>query len=156
MEFSVRRMEAADRAAWAAMRAALWPDEDSAALADRIDEFFDGDDAWGFMAEMPDGTPVGFAEIAIRKYANGCETSPVPFLEGIWVRDGFRRQGIGAALIRYAEDFLVARGYRELGSDALMDNRLSHGSHRGWGFTETERVVYFRKSLGVKDIPSSP
>ena len=156
MDTNVREIGPDDRVAWAAMRAALWPDEDKAGLADGIDEFFDGDDAWGFMAETSDGTPVGFAEIAIRKYANGCETSPVPFLEGIWVKEEFRRQGIGAALIRYVEDFLVARGYRELGSDALMDNRLSHDSHRGWGFTETERVVYFRKSLGVKDIPYSP
>lgn len=148
MEFRIRNMETADRAAWAAMRAALWPDEDRTGLAEDTDEILGSDDSWGFMAEARDGTPVGFAEIAIRKYADGCETSPVPFLEGIWVREEFRRQGIGAALIRYVEDFLVARGYRELGSDALIDNTISHASHRGWGFAETERVVYFRKPLG--------
>jgi aminoglycoside 6'-N-acetyltransferase I len=43
--------------------------------------------------------------------------------------------------------FLASRGYRELGSDALIDNSASHAAHRGWGFAETERVVYFRKSL---------
>jgi aminoglycoside 6'-N-acetyltransferase I len=45
------------------------------------------------------------------------------------------------------EEFLIARGFRELGSDALIENHGSHAAHRGWGFSETERVVYFRKPL---------
>jgi aminoglycoside 6'-N-acetyltransferase I len=148
MEFAVREMEPADRAAWAEMREALWPDEDRTAFAAEIDQILRSNESWGFVAETSDKAPVGFAEVAIRKYANGCETQPVPFLEGIWVAQEFRRQGIGASLIRYVEAFLVARGYRELGSDALLDNAISHQSHRGWGFSETERVVYFRKPLG--------
>jgi aminoglycoside 6'-N-acetyltransferase I len=71
----------------------------------------------------------------------------VPFLEGIWVETELRRQGVGKALIEYAANFLVARGFSELGSDAEIDNHVSHASHRGWGFSETERVVYFRKTL---------
>jgi len=147
MKTIVRAMEPADRAAWAAMRAELWPDEDAKILAEETGKMLGSDDAWAFIAETDSGGAVGFAEIAIRKYANGCETQPVPFLEGIWVAPGFRRQGVGATLVRHVEDFLVARGYRELGSDALIDNTLSHESHRGWGFSETERVVYFRKKL---------
>ena len=148
MECVVREMRAEDRATWASMRASLWPDEDRNILAQEIDGFLGSSDAWGFVAETADDAPVGFAELAIRRYANGCETQPVPFLDGIWVKDEFRRQGIGARLIGYLEAFLVVRGYRELGSDALIDNPISHESHRGWGFSETERVVYFRKSLG--------
>ena len=41
----------------------------------------------------------------------------------------------------------MARGFREIGSDALLDNEASHAAHRDWGFSETERVVYFRKAL---------
>lgn len=141
-------MEATDRAVWAKMRAALWPDEDARILAEETDKILGGDDGWAFIAQTPNKQPLGFAEIAIRKYANGCETQPVPFLEGIWVAPEFRRQGVGQALVRYVEAFLIARGYRELGSDALLENKISHQSHRGWGFSETERVVYFRKSLG--------
>jgi aminoglycoside 6'-N-acetyltransferase I len=36
---------------------------------------------------------------------------------------------------------------RELASDALLDNNGSHAMHEALGFTETERVVYFRKAL---------
>jgi aminoglycoside 6'-N-acetyltransferase I len=91
--------------------------------------------------------PLGFAEVALRPYANGCDSQPVAFLEGIWVAEPERGRGVGAALIRHIEAFLLARGYRELGSDTPLTNLTSQNAHRRWGFTETERVLYFRKLL---------
>jgi aminoglycoside 6'-N-acetyltransferase I len=148
MQATIRRMTASDRAAWADMRVALWPEDTAGAHAQAIDAILACDDTWGFIAETRDGTPAGFAEVAIRKYVNGCDSAPVPFLEGIWVAPRFRRQGIGAALVAHIEVFVTARGFREIGSDALIENLASHGAHRAWGFSETERVVYFRKALG--------
>jgi aminoglycoside 6'-N-acetyltransferase I len=143
----VREMHASDRAVWTNLRCALWPDESLPTHASSIQQILSSDDAWGFLAETSDRVPAGFAELAIRKYANGCETQPVPFLEGLWVAPRFRRQGIGRCLIRYVEAFVMARGYRELGSDTEIDNLASQSAHLAWGFSETERVVYFRKSL---------
>jgi aminoglycoside 6'-N-acetyltransferase I len=149
MKFTIREMRAADQRVWAEMRTALWPTESLQAHASSIDELLASGESWGFVAETPDGTAAGFAEIAIRKYANGCDTRPVAFLEGIWVKAHFRRQGIGARLIRHAETFLTSRGFRELGSDALLDNLGSQAAHLAWGFSETETVVYFRKILNA-------
>lgn len=147
MEFSVRDMGAGDRAAWAAMRAELWPEADAATHAVEIDQVLN-DPVWrAFLAVDAEGAAVGFAELAIRPYANGCDSRPVPFLEGIWVAPACRRQGVGAALLRQIEAFVAARGFAELGSDAPLDNLTSQAAHRGWGFAETERVVYFRKTL---------
>ncbi|HEV2098227.1 MAG TPA: GNAT family N-acetyltransferase, partial [Stellaceae bacterium] len=112
-----------------------------------IDELLKSEDGWGFAAETSDGEIAGFAEVAIRKYANGCDTRPVAFLEGIWVRPDLRRRRIGALLIKHAEEFLLSRGFRELGSDTQIDNSPSQDAHLAWGFSETERVVYFRKIL---------
>jgi aminoglycoside 6'-N-acetyltransferase I len=147
MDFNIRKMTASDCAAWIEMRASLWPGEPPFMHARSVQAILAADDAWGFIAESTDGTPAAFAELAIRKYANGCESQPVPFLEGIFVRPQFRRRGIGARLIAHVEAFLAARGFNEIGSDALIDNHESHAAHRGWGFSETERVVYFRKAL---------
>lgn len=144
---AVREMGAADHAVWAEMRDALWPGCPLEAHAREIDEMLRGGDAWGFVAETGDGVAAGFAELAIRKYANGCTARPVPFLEGVWVKAEFRRQGVGARLIEYIEGFAAARGFREIGSDADIDNRISHAAHTAWGFSETERVVYFRKPV---------
>ncbi|MGH7061155.1 MAG: GNAT family N-acetyltransferase [Stellaceae bacterium] len=147
MKLIVREMDSADQTAWAEMRAALWPEETKEAHARAVAEVLADPEAWGFVAQADDRTAAGFAEIAVRKYANGCDSRPVPFLEGIWIRPQFRRRGIGARLIRHAEDFLLTRGFTELGSDTVIDNRSAQAAHTAWGFSETERVVYFRKIL---------
>jgi len=158
MDVTVRRIGAEDRAAWAAMRTALWPEESLAAHAGEADALLRDDAFFALIAEAADGGALGFAEIAVRKYANGCESQPVPFLEGIWVEPEVRRRGIGARLLARAEALLAARGFRELGSDTPIDNGGSQAAHRAWGFCETERVVYFRKPLGAAAAPdgSSP
>ena len=89
---TVRQMNASDLPAWATMRAALWPEATAEAHAREIEQILGSDDTWGFIAEMIDATPAGFAEVSIRKFANGCETQPVAFLEGIWVEPPLRRQ----------------------------------------------------------------
>jgi aminoglycoside 6'-N-acetyltransferase I len=155
MNLSVREFGPADRSAWAEMRGALWPESDLPTHAAEIDDMFDSTGVWGFIAEI-DGAPVGFAEIAIRPYANGCDSRPVPFLEGIWVKAPFRRQGIGAHLISHIEAFLTARGFHEIGSDTELENLASQRAHSGWGFSETERVVYFRKLLTTGRVEPSP
>ncbi len=144
--FSIRQMSALDRAEWLKMRESLWPDESSHLHLAEVDRILRADDAWGFIAASSEGA-AGFAEIALRKYANGCDSQPVPFLEGIWVDVRFRRQGAGGKLIRYVETFMAARGFCEIGSDTQIENRISQAAHIGWGFSETERVVYFRKLL---------
>ena len=143
----IRPLSDKDRTIWAKMRHALWPEGSLEDHARDIARVLGSDDEWAFVA-MRDGEPAGFAEIAIRKYANGCASQPVPFLEGIWVEPRFRRSGIGQRLVAYVEQFVRAKGFREIGSDALLDNRDSHAAHAAWGFAETERVVYFRKVLG--------
>lgn len=146
---AIRALTMRDRAAWAEMRAALWPEESIAAHDSAIDEILGDPDCWSFIVEGEDGAALGFAEVALRKYANGCESRPVPFLEGIWVAPAARRQGVGKRLIAWIEAFLAAKGFRELGSDTPLANIASQDAHRGWGFAETERVVYFRKRLGA-------
>ena len=147
MERIIRQMGANDRAIWAEMRIALWPDETPREHAETTDELLGDGDVWVLIAEAADGIAIGFAEIAVRKYANGCDTRPVAFLEGVWVKPQFRRRGIGTRSIAHAEEFLAKRGFRELGSDMQIDNRASQAAHLAWGFSETERVVYFRKLL---------
>lgn len=144
-ELVLRRLGLQDREAWATLRHALWPhhgrDELDAelpqAIADGLVGFgiFDGDRA------------LGLAEAGVRDYGNGCETAPVPWLEGIYVVPGQRRSGLARRLVQAVEAWARAEGYAELGSDAALDNLTSRLAHARWGFEETERVVMFRKVL---------
>ena len=102
-----------------------------------------------FVASTGPGQPIGFAEAAIRTdYVNGTDTFPVAFLEGLYVVPQARRQGVAAALFAAVERWARGFGCRELASDALLDNEPGHLVHRALVFEETERVVYFRKTLG--------
>lgn len=85
-------------------------------------------------------------EAAIRcDYVNGCDTSPVLFLEGIYVVPGMRHQGIARALCTSIEQWGASRGCAEFASDTSIDNVDAQALHRALGFDETERVVFFRK-----------
>jgi aminoglycoside 6'-N-acetyltransferase I len=101
-----------------------------------------------FVAYSPSREAVGLAEASVRhEYVNGTESSPVAFLEGLYVVPQARRKGIAAALVAAVCAWAQSAGCRELASDAVLENSISHVVHRALGFEETERVVFFRRKL---------
>ena len=93
------------------------------------------------------GEALGFAELSIRGYAEDCKTDRVAYLEGWYVEPEARRNGVGRALVRAAEDWGRRQGCTEFGSDALIDNDVSARAHLALGFEETVQLRCFRKSL---------
>jgi len=136
----------ADRA-WLALRLALWPDvAEAAQLSGMADALVRGH--YVRLAVTPGGSAVGFVEASKRvDYVNGTNSSPVAFLEGLYVVPSYRRQGVARALVESVMTWALAAGCRELASDSLLDNTAAHAVHRALGFEETERVVYFRRAL---------
>ena len=104
-------------------------------------------DAAVFIAVRPDDSVCGYVEAATRPYADGCSTSPVGYIEAWYVDPDVRREGYGRALLEAAEAWAVDRGYREMASDALLDNDVSHEAHKRSGYVEVERVIIYRKPL---------
>ena len=122
----VRHVEPRDAAHWIALRAVLWPEDAHASHAAEVDRFL-AEPRRGpgtmpeavLVAETAGATPalVGFAEVSRRAYAEGCETSPVGFLEGWYVVPERRRQGVGRALVAAAEAWARGLGCREFASE---------------------------------------
>jgi aminoglycoside 6'-N-acetyltransferase I len=130
------------------MRRALWPHLAAADEAQDAKEWRSRPDAAVLVVVRPEGTGLaGFAEVGERAYADGCDTSPVAYLEGWYVDPDMRRRGLGAALVRAAEEWARERGYRELASDVLLENTTSQQAHMALGFTEVERAVKYCKTL---------
>jgi len=130
------------------MREALWPGSLAGHDADTRRYFEDRDARLcTFVAEADDGGIVGFLELGERSYAPGCESSPVPFIEGWYVDPAARRKGVGAALVRAAERYAREAGFSEIGSDVEIDNEGSLRAHAALGYEETDRTVAFRRSL---------
>lgn len=99
-------------------------------------------------ADSESGTLVGFVEVGLRSHAEGCDTErPVGYVEGWFVREPLRKSGVGAALVRAAEDWAREQGCREMASDALIDNNLSQQAHEALGYEAGDRCVHFRKAL---------
>lgn len=129
------------------MRCLLWPGDPLAHREDMV-EWVARPDTVVLVAVRPDGTGLaGFAEVGTRPYADGCETSPVAYLEGWYVDEDVRRQGIGGALLHAAEAWAREQGYREFASDALLENTGSQKAHEALGFAEVERAVRYCKTL---------
>ena len=138
---------AEDMPQWMALRIALWPDEDQTIMAAEAGAILAHPDRLVLMAREGEAV-IGFAQASIRRdYVNGCATSPVGFVEGIYVTPARRHRGVARAMIATIEQWARAHGMAELASDALLENVDSHAMHEALGFSQTERVVYFRKPL---------
>lgn len=135
---------------WAELRVALWPHHSIEYHRDELSRMFfsESGDAIAFIARNAAREAVGFAEASLRHdYVNGCSSSPVLFLEGIYVRSAGRRKGVARQLCNAVADWGRSLGCVEFGSDAPLENSASHALHKALGFEETQRVVFFRKAL---------
>nr|WP_313709160.1 aminoglycoside 6'-N-acetyltransferase [Brucella intermedia] len=144
----VARREHAE--AWAQLRHALWPDTSLEQHLQEIYETLDQEDpdAVTFIAESAGGQIAGFAEAALRRdYVNGCGTSPVLFLEGIYVSPEYRQRGTARLLCEAIANWGREKGCTEFASDVLLENRDSQSFHTALCFDETERVIFYRKLL---------
>lgn len=145
---SIKPCTSVEQPGWLQLRMALWPADRSEHLPDMQELCAQPERYAQFVAYSEAGEPQGLVEVALRSdYVNGTETSPVGFLEGLYVDPACRRQGIAALLVQTAEQWAMKQGCSEMASDALLDNTTSHAMHAALGFQETERVVYFRKPL---------
>jgi aminoglycoside 6'-N-acetyltransferase I len=134
---------------WVRLRIALWPDETleehrhyAASILKRPD------DAMVYLASEVDGNVVAFAEGTLRRdYVNGCSSSPVGFLEVLYVHPSFRRRGLARLLCEALEGWAKKKGCTEFASDVWLHNDVARKVHEGLGFSETDRVVYYKKQL---------
>jgi aminoglycoside 6'-N-acetyltransferase I len=149
----VRHAEPSDRDQLSRLRAALWPESSAEEHGEELALILVGT----FPRVMPlvilvaqtgDGTLAGFLEVGLRSSADGCnESRPVGYVEGWYVEENWRRKGVGAKLLRAAEEWARGQGCLEMASDTTIDNLVSQRVHEALGFEVAERSVLYRKTL---------
>jgi aminoglycoside 6'-N-acetyltransferase I len=148
-ELIIRRVRAEDRLEWLRMRLLLWPEHTPEEMLAEMDEILADPESFPVFVAQRAGSArlAGFLEGGLRKYADGCDTSPVGYIEGWYVDEDLRRTGAGGQLVRAMEDWTRAQGLSEIASDTWLDNQISITAHTGLGYVEMERLVHFAKKL---------
>ena len=100
-----------------------------------------------FVAVDPGGRVVGFAEVRLREYAEDCRSSPVGYLEGIYIEPDARGSGVGRRLVLAGEEWARSKGCTEMASDRALENEESGAFHLAVGYEESIRMVCYRKDL---------
>jgi aminoglycoside 6'-N-acetyltransferase I len=147
MSFTIRRATHEDRHEWLRMRHGLWPEAPLEYLARDLDDLLADEDTAVFMAFNENGQPVGFIEAGLRSFAEGCESSPVGYIEAWFVGELVRGQSLGRDLVHTAEQWARERGCREMASDTWLENEGSIAAHQKLGYHEADRLVHFVKRL---------
>lgn len=111
------------------------------------EDVYDFSDETVFVWERQGGKLGGFVSFSLRPWAEGCDATPVPYIEGWWVTPDLRRAGVGRVLVEAVERWCVEHGHNELGSDVELTNQASLDAHASLGFEPTLRLQFFRKRL---------
>ncbi|MBE5777404.1 MAG: GNAT family N-acetyltransferase [Clostridiales bacterium] len=143
----IRKAEQSDAKAVAMLADQLWPDHEEGELEGEFAQLLQQEDAAVFLFEQQ-GQEVGFAQCALRRdYVEGTESSPVGYLEGVYVQEDARHTGVARALLGACESWAREMGCTEFASDCELDNCDSLRFHLACGFQEANRIICFTKQL---------
>jgi aminoglycoside 6'-N-acetyltransferase I len=153
LTIKVRHAHPSDKEILAKMRELLWPESSIEEHRKELDSILrsrmNGTLPMAVLVSQgEDGALTGFIEVGLRSHADGCDPArPVGFVEGWFVLEASRKQGIGTALMRSAEAWARKQGCLEMASDTWIDDETSVRTHAALGFEIVDRCVHFRKPL---------
>ena len=87
---------------------------------------------------------IGLVELSSRNIVDGCLSSPVAYLEGLYLKPEYRQQGLGKEVLKHIMAWCASQGYSELATDTELENINAQGFYKATGFQETYRIVEFR------------
>ena len=143
----IRKATNGDSRVLAEMAVQMW---DSHTVDELETEFSEtlNDEQSAFFIKYFNEIPVGFAQCGLRTdYVEGTESSPVGYLEGIFVKDEYRKNGYAKELLCACEMWAKEIGCSEFASDCELDNIASFKFHMAMGFNEANRIICFKKKL---------
>ena len=147
MNLTVCKAKKEDALTVAKLAIQMWEDNVLEELAAEFAELAGSSETAVFLG-IVDGQSIGFAQCQLRHdYVEGTETSPVGYLEGIFIEENYRKQGYAKQLLAACENWAREQGCTEFASDCELDNIGSLKFHLSLGFEEANRVICFTKKL---------
>lgn len=134
----------------------LWPHHSVESLMAEFTDIMHKGDSQFFLADLAHvdvegkSESVGFAQCQLHykyDFLTGTCGKPQGFLEGIFVKESYRRQGVATDLFKACEQWAKEQGCKDFGSDCNAENEASRKFHAKQGFKEAEQIVIFHKNL---------
>lgn len=143
----IKKAEIMDSSTLAHMAVKMWQDSSVSQLQEEFKEIIGNDNAVVFI-KLVDEKTVGFSQCQLRfDYVEGTQTSPVGYLEGIFILEEYRHKGYAKELLNACEKWVKDKNCSEFASDCELDNYNSYKFHMSVGFTEANRIICFKKEL---------
>ena len=125
----------------------LWPNNRLEAFIQNMKDIINNENSTVFLAYDEDQA-IGFAQCQLRHdYVEGTDSSPVGYLEGLYVVNQYREKGIAKRLVQNCENWAKDKGCTEFASDCELTNTQSLNVHLKLGFTQANRIICFTKKL---------
>ena len=134
-----------NQSAWAELCNSLWPHRLAEYFNDNRENANHFQNAFLYYVQ---GEAVAFINLSLRNdYVEGTSSSPVGYLEGIYVKPEHRNRGIGRKMTEFAKKWAAEKGCVEFASDCEVENEESRKFHNRIGFSEASTVVHFVMKL---------
>ena len=143
----VKKAINSDKKVLAELAVQMWDSHTAEELEEKFEEIINSEKVALFIKYI-DGLAIGFAQCGLRvDYVEGTKSSPVGYLEGIFIEEKYRCNGFAKELLKACEQWAKEKGCREFASDCELDNNESLKFHMAMGFEEANRIVCFRKEI---------
>lgn len=143
----IRKATEKDTLVLAELAIQMWGNHTLAELEEDFAETINNNDSVCFIKYV-DNTSVGFAQCQLRHdYVEGTHSSPVGYLEGIFIIPEYQHKGYAKDLLHECELWAKEKDCSEFASDCELDNTNSFKFHMAMDFEEANRVICFRKDL---------
>lgn len=143
----IKKAIAEDAGTVAGLAIQMWKSHTVEELKAEFSDYIDKDSCAVFLA-ISDGRSVGFSQCGLRHdYVEGTDTSPVGYLEGIFVEEKYRKKGMAKEMLKACQRWAKEQGCTEFASDCELANEDSLKFHLRMGFEEANRIICFAKKL---------
>ena len=147
MKMTIRKATVEDVEKVASLAIQVWTSHTIEELAQEFSDYIIKESSMVFLA-MEDECTVGFAQCGLRHdYVEGTASSPVGYLEGIFVVEDYRKRGLAKNMLEVCQAWAKEQGCTEFASDCELNNEDSLKIHLKMGFEEANRIICFTKKL---------
>lgn len=140
-------IEKNDFPVWAQFRAEIYPLISRDYDLREMETVFASELWYCWFISGEEGEKIGLVELSLRNIVDGCLSSPVPYLEGLYLVPSKRGMGRGAKVIEMIINWCRNHGYTEFATDAELSNARAQQFYEKLGFEKVDQVVEYKITI---------